>query len=219
MTRRPRPKAVLLVALLVVMINLPLAHSSLQRWQLDHRGTDLSLPLAASRVVGSGSDAQHYVSFSYPGRIDPRHGTWLAQVDGQAYDEARAQHRVHVRVLPGHPSVYSVRGQVRHQSGLVITLLLDVLLVLLVWSFRRFRGRLRPRLRAVAVEDVVAAEPGALLDRVEGQVYLIRGRVAEVDGEEILLDLGDRFVTVVLDGHANPVGQDGTAEVHGHMVG
>ncbi|NYD43907.1 hypothetical protein [Nocardioides panaciterrulae] len=219
MKRRPRPKAVLLVALLVVMINLPWAHSALQRWELGHRGTDLTVPLVASRVIGSGADAQHYISFSYPERIDPQHGTWLALVDGAAYDAALARHRVEVRVLPGHPSVYTVQGQVRSHAGLVITVGLDLLLVLLVWLFWRFRSRLRPRLRAVAVADVAPGEPGGLLDRLEDGAYLIRGQITQIDGDELLLDLGDRLVVVALDGHANPVGHREVAEVRGLLVG
>ena len=219
MNRRPRPKAVLLVALLVVMINLPWAHSTFQRWELGRRGTDLTAPLADSRMIGSGADADYYVSFSYPKRIDPQHGTWFAQVDREAYDAALSRHRVEVRVLPGHPSIYTVQGQVRSHGGVVITLALDLLLVLLIWLFWRFRSRLRPRLHAVAVEDVAPAEPGGLLDRLEGGVYLIRGEVAEIDGDELLLDLGDRLVTVTLDGHANPVGHREVAEVRGLLVG
>ena len=215
MSRRPRPKAVLLVALLVVMINLPWAHSTYQHWQLDRQGTDLTVPLVGSQQV----DTRYYVSFSYPRRIVESSGTWIAQVDKTAYDAARADHRLSVRVLRDHPGVFSVDGQVRHHGGLLITLVLDALLVLLILIFPRFRSRLRPRLRAVAVEDLAPGGSGSVLDRLEGQLYLIRGQVAESDEHEVLLDLGDRMVTVVLDGHANPVPHREPAAVRAQMIG
>jgi hypothetical protein len=219
MSRRPSPKAVLLVALLVVLINLPWAHSTYQRWQLERSGTDITVPLVGAQQVGSGDDARYYVSFGYPRRIVASGGTWIAEVDRPAYDAARADHRLTVRVLRGHAGIFSIDGQVRHHGGLVITLVLDALLVALVWLFWRFRSRLRPRLRAVAVEDLAPGEPGSLLDRVEGQLYVIRGRVAESGDGEVLLDLGDRLVTVELDGHANPVAHREPAEVRALLIG
>jgi hypothetical protein len=222
MSRRPRPKAVLLVALLLVMINLPWAHSTFQHWRLDREGVDVTVPLVGSQQVGSSGEARYYVSFSYPRRLVDNSGTWIAEVDRQAYDAARADHRLGVRVLRGQPGVFSVTGQVRHHGGLVITLVLDALLALLVWVLMRYRSRLRPRLRAVAVEDLAPGEDGesgALLDRVEGQLYRIRGLVAHSDEDEVLLDLGDRLVAVELDGHANPVAHREAAEVHARMIG
>ena len=219
MSRRPRPKAVLLVALLLVMINLPWAHSTYLHWRLDRQGTDVTVPLVGSQQVGSAGDARYYVSFSYPRRIVDNSGTWIAEVDRQAYDAARADHRVTVRVLRGQPGIFSLAGQVRHHGGLVITLVLDVLLVLVVWLAARYRSRLRPRLRAVAVEDLAPGEAGALLNRLEGQLYRIRGLVAESDADEVLLDLGDRLVTVELDGHTNPVAHREAAEVRARMIG
>ena len=219
MSRRPRPKAVVLVALLLVLINLPWAHSTYLHQKLDRQGVDVTVPLVGSSQVGSGDDARYYVSFSYPRRIVASSGTWIAEVDQQAYAAARADHRLGVRVLRGQPGIFSLPGQVRHHGGLVITLVLDALLVLLVWLSSRFRSRLRPRLRAVAVEDLTPGEPGSVLDRLEGQLYRIRGRVAESDDDEVLLDLGDRLVTVELDGHANPVGHREAAEVRARMIG
>lgn len=219
MSRRPRPKVVILVALLVVMINLPWVHSTYLHWRLDRDGTDVSVPLVGSQQTGSADDPRYYVSFTYPRRIVKDSGTWIAEVDQQAYDAARADHELTVRVLRGQPGTFSLAGQVRHHGGLVITLVLDALLVLLILLFSRFRSRLRPRLRAVAVEDLTPGEPGSLLDRLEGQLYRIRGRVAESDEDEVLLDLGDRLVTVVLDGHSNPAAPGEAAEVRAMMIG
>ena len=43
------------------------------------------------------------------------------------------------------------------------------------------------------------------LEKMEGDLYLIRGEVTAVEEDEIVLDLGERSVRVLLDGHLNPV--------------
>jgi hypothetical protein len=41
----------------------------------------------------------------------------------------------------------------------------------------------------------------------------VSGEVLERDDHEVVLDLGDRLVRVVLDGHANPIGHQQPAQV------
>ena len=84
---------------------------------------------------------------------------------------------------------------------------------------RRFRARLRPQLRGVAMDDVLPGDGGALLERVEGDLYLVRGRVAAIEGDELVLDLTERTVRVHLDGHHSPVATDASAEVRVRLVG
>ena len=104
--------------------------------------------------------------------------------------------------------------------GLVTTILADavlLLMLLILWRFgHRFR---RPPLRMVAVEGVERCPPGSLLDRIEGTLFLIRGEVTARSDDEITLDLGDRQVVVLLDGHANPVGYQQPAQVRARMIG
>jgi hypothetical protein len=53
------------------------------------------------------------------------------------------------------------------------------------------------------------------LEKTEGDLYLIRGEVTDVEEDEIVLDLGERSVRVLLDGHLNPVADRQPAQVRG----
>jgi hypothetical protein len=219
MKRRPRPKAVLLVLLLVTMINLPIVHSTWTRWKVERSGTDVTAPVVGHDVLGSADDPEYYVSFRLSREIDPDQHAWPVQLDKASYDEAVASRTLDVRVLPDQPSAYSVDGQVTGRLGLVITLLADLALLVMVALAWRFRGSLRPQLRAVATGDVERCKPGSALDKLEGDLYLIRGEVSAIEADEIVLDLGDRSVVVALDGHHNPIGYQQPAQVRGRLIG
>ena len=73
--------------------------------------------------------------------------------------------------------------------------------------------------RAVAVGDVEGCPPGVALEKMEGDLYLIRGEVTAVEEDEIVLDLGERSVRVLLDGHLNPVADRQPAQVQGRLIG
>ena len=168
MKRRPRPKAVLLVLLLVTMINLPIVHSTWTRWKVERSGTDVTAPVVGNDVLGSAGDPEYYVSFRLSREIDPDQHAWPVQLDKASYDEAVASRTLDVRVLPDQPSAYTVDGQVTSRLGLVITLLADLALLVMVALAWRFRGSLRPQLRAVATGDVERCKPGSALDKLEG---------------------------------------------------
>jgi hypothetical protein len=57
-----------------------------------------------------------------------------------------------------------------------------------------------------------------MVEQIEGDLYLIRGEVTGIDGDEIVLDAGERDVLVVLDGHHNPVGYQQPGQVRGRIV-
>src|SRR5688572_25818869 len=216
---RPRPKAVLLVVLVVVLINLPVASGAWTRWRVDRAGTDVTATVTG-HVVGSPEDQPDYfVAFVFDEEIDPGRATWTAEVDRATYDAAVASDEIGVRVLPGRPAAHRVEGEVTHLAGLIVTAAADALLLAVLLLAWRFRGRLRPQLRAVAVAVVVEGAPGVALEKVEGDLYLIRGEVVAVDDDELVLDLGDRSVRVLLDGHHNPVGHQLPAQVHGRLIG
>ena len=63
-----------------------------------------------------------------------------------------------------------------------------------------------------------AAEEPAL-ERIHGNDYVVRGEVAEVDGDELLLQVVDRRVRVLLDGRGVPGGEQSLVEVRGTMIG
>jgi hypothetical protein len=106
-------------------------------------------------------------------------------------------------------------------SGLVVTLVADVVLLgvlLMLVQGRGPRRRTRAQLHAVALGDLERGEPGSALDRIAGTEYLIRGEVADRAADRVVLDLGDRRVVVLLDGHANPVGPQESAQVRGRLI-
>ena len=47
---------------------------------------------------------------------------------------------------------------------------------------------------------------------------LVRGEVQDLADGEVLLDLGNRTVRVLLDGHANPVGYQQPAQVRARLL-
>lgn len=104
-------------------------------------------------------------------------------------------------------------------TAVVVTLFADAALALMLYLLWRFRGRLRPQLQLVATQDLERCAPGSVLDRIEGDRYVVCGEVLEIGDDELVLDLGDRRVQVLLDGHANPVGHQQPARATGRMVG
>jgi hypothetical protein len=106
-------------------------------------------------------------------------------------------------------------------SGVVVTVVADLVLLGVLLMLVQGRGpRLRTRapLHAVALDDLERGEPGSALDRIAGTEYLIRGQVADRAEDRVVLDLGDRRVVVLLDGHANPVEPPQTAQVRGRLI-
>ncbi|MCW2845047.1 MAG: hypothetical protein JWN22_2963 [Nocardioides sp.] len=219
MKTRVSPKALLLVLLLVVVINLPLAHSRFTSWRVERSGTDVTAAVTAHRVLSPKDNPAYFVEFAYPPAIDEDKLRWTAEVDRATYDRAVADKEIAVRVLPDRPAAYTVHGQVTHRLGLVITLIADVALLVMVLLLWRYRAKLRPRLEAVAVGDVERCKPGASLEKTDDGLYLISGEVSGITDDEIILELGDRQVRVLLDGHANPVGHQQPARVRARLVG
>jgi hypothetical protein len=216
---RPRPKAVLLVVLVAVLINLPACTGAWNRWRVDRSGTDVTATVTDHGLLPPASPPDHFVAFVFDEEIDPARTTRTAQVDRATYDEAVDRRQIGVRVLPDNPDLYRVDGQVTSRAGLVATGLADLALLSVLLLGWRFRGRLRPQLRAVATGDVVGCPPGVALEKVEGDRYLIRGEVSAAEDDEIVLDLGERSVRVLLDGHHNPVAHQQAAQVHARLIG
>lgn len=215
----PRTKGRLLVVVVVLLVNLPLLQATWTNFRVDRFGTDVTATVTDERVLTPGADAQHFLEFTFPAEVDPDQNGWTVRVDRATYDEAVRSGELEVRVLPDQPSAYAVDGEVPSRFGLVSTIIADVLLLVLLLLLSRFRGRLRPELRLVALEDVETTLPGSALDKQEGQTYLVQGEVSAIEADEIVLDLGDRSVRVLLDGHHNPVPLQQPARVRGRMIG
>lgn len=220
--RRPHPRRrsrIALVVLLVLFINLPVLHSTYTRWRVDRAGVEATLPLAEHQVLTPEEEPSYWVGFRYPEDVDPDQQLWPAEVDRATYEAAVAADEVEVRYLEDRPSAYEVDGQVRHRFGLVTTVVADLVLVLVVLLVWRFGRRSRPLpLRMAATGDVERCPPGSVLEESEDGLWLVRGEVAGIADDEIVLDLGDQDVVVVLDGYANPVGYQQPAQVRGRIL-
>jgi hypothetical protein len=213
---RSRRRAALLVVLLAVVINLPLVHSWYQDRQVTSSGADVTATVVGHRVINGG---EHWISFTFPEKVDPDQKSWTAEVSEQAYDDAVASGEITVRVLEDDPSAYRAEGAVESPVPLVVTLVADAILVLVALLVWRYGGRMRAQLRAVALEDVERCAPETLLERLQGEDYLVRGEVLELGEGSVTLDLGNRSIVILLDGHANPVGHQQPAQVRARLVG
>ncbi len=202
-----------LVALVVVMINLPFAHSS---WQ-DHRLAEDGVERTAT-VLDHDEDGDARFLTVEVDDSDPSFGGTV-RVDEDAYDAAVASGQVPVRVLPGSTTVWEVEGQVDTGNGLAITLVADAFLLVLVLLLLRYGSRLRQEMVLVATEDLERCPPGSVLDQVDGLRFVVCGEVETIEDDAVVLDLGDRRVRVILDGHHNPAGYQQPVRATGTMVG
>ncbi len=204
-----------LVAFIAFVVNFPMAHSAYLDWQLDRRGVDVVAEVTDTRTVGD----DFLVQFTVPaddGRAEFVGA--IAEVDQSAYDDARQTEQLRVTVLPDDGGVFEAEGQVPNRLGLLITVGADVFLLAMILLALRFRSAMRVELVLRATEDLERCPPGSRLDRIEGQRYLVSGEVAEILDDEVVLDLGDRRVRVLLDGHANPAGYEQPVRAIGYMV-
>lgn len=209
-------RSLVLVVVALLVINVPFA---VHQWQLHRVGSGgLQVSATVVSVEHAGRDA--LVAFRLPSSVDPGGKVRTARVDSAAGAAAARTGEVEVRVLEGHPAVYSLDGQIRGRGPLYLTLGADLMILVLVLLRWRLGGRMRrPSLVAVALGDVEDGEDGSLLDRQADGSYLINGELARADDGSLLLVLRDRDVTVHLQGHRNPVSVGDRAKVHAQLVG
>ena len=197
-----RLRNVLLVGLVVVMINLPFLHSTWQAHRLQTDGVDITSAVTDRDRNGD----KLFVTLQVTETADQPGFDGTVRVDEATYDDAAATHQVQVRVLPGSTTVWKVEGELESNVGLVITVIADLSLLVLVLLVVRFGARLRHEMVLVATEDLERCPPGSVLDQVDGLRFVVCGEVDEIDDDAVVLDLGDRRVRVLLDGHHNPAG-------------
>ena len=217
---RSRRGGILLLLLLALVVNLPLAHGAWTDARLDRDGVDVTATVVDHGTLPPEDDPRYFLDFRFPADIDPDGRQWSVGVSRAEYDEAVATERVEVRVLPDSPATFRVEGQ--KTSGLVVGLtafadLILLAMILLTWRFGSSLGRRRPDLRMVATDDVQRCRPGSELEQV-GDLWVAKGEVVERSDETVVLDLGDRRVVVELAGYANPVGYQQPAQAVGRMT-
>ncbi|ABL79655.1 MULTISPECIES: hypothetical protein [unclassified Nocardioides] len=207
-----RRRSAFVLLLLAVLVNLPFVHSTWTDAKVERSGADVTATVVDHREPD-------WLSFRFPAEIDPDQRTWSVEVEEPTYDEAVGTGRLEVRVLEDDPSAYRVDGALESRVPLVATVVADVVLLLLALLMWRFGGRLRSSLRAVALGDVERCPPETLLERLQAEDYLVRGEVLEVGPDRVVLDLGNRTIEVLLDGHHNAVGHQQAAQVKARMIG
>ena len=210
-----RLKNVLLVGLVVVMINLPFLHSS---WQ-NHRIATDGVDVAATVTDHDEAGGDRFVTFRVDEAGDQPALAGTVRLEEEAYAAAVESEQVQVRVLPGSATVWRVDGESTSSVGLLITVMADFFLLILVLLLLRFGSRLHSDLVLVATADLERCPPGAVFDQVEGQRFVVCGEVEEIEPDAVVLDLGDRRVRVVLDGHHNPAGYQQPVRATGTLRG
>ncbi|MEO5663030.1 MAG: hypothetical protein ABIR39_07080 [Nocardioides sp.] len=130
----------LLIAVMVVLVNLPLATSIWTRVDVERNGVDVVAEVTEARNLGTGDEPSWWLSYRLPEALDDEQLSWPVEVDKAAYDKAAEAGTVPVRVLEGKPEAAIVDGQVRHWGGPAITLILDALLLALLLLMRRRRS-------------------------------------------------------------------------------
>ena len=131
-----------LVALVVValIVNLPFAHLTWQRWELSRDGVAVTGEVTATNVLRASTDPHYVVRFRLPEEVDPQRRTWPAEVDHATWRAAEDTGEIGVRVLPGRPSVQRADGGHASPVGYVVIGVVDLivmLLGLLLWGQRR----------------------------------------------------------------------------------
>lgn len=209
--RRSRFVGVWVVA--AVLVNLPLVHSTWTKNRIERDGVDVTVAVTDHGMAGDWN----YLTFRLPEDVDPAQETRQVEVDDAAYDAAVASGEVEVRVLPDDPAQLRVDGEPGNGVLVVLTLLVDLVLLTVALLLWRFGGGRAP-LRLLAMEDLRRGPPGAELNQVAPETYLVRGEVTEIEADRVVLDLDGRSVEVLLNGYANPVGYQQPAQVHARLA-
>ena len=204
----------MLIVAVLALVNLPLVHSTWTRFDVERNGVDVVAEVTEADNLGTADEPSWWLGYVLPEEIDAKQSQWTAEVEAAAYDKATDDGTVPVRVLEGQPATAIVEGQVHSSAGLILTLIVDAALLLMAFLIWRFRGRgWRDVVTVEALEGVAPARPGVSWVDLDDGTVRVAGEVIERNDHEVMLDLGERLVRVVLDGHANPVDHQQPATV------
>lgn len=216
-----RRGAVLVLFFMTVLINLPIVHGTWTAWRIDHSGVNVTAVVTDDFVISPERDPRYFLEFQYDEEFDPEQTLWAASVDQTTYTRATETEEIAVRVLADDPGAYKVAGQqTSRAAGWVISLLANLVLLslwVLLWRTRSV-GSGQADLHLVAVEDISRCKPGASVERVGSDTYLVSGEIFAITDDAVILDLGDRKVHVTMAGFSNPVGYQQPAQVTGRTL-
>lgn len=215
-----RRGAVLVLMFMTILINLPIVHGTWTAWRIDHSGVEVTAVVTDDFVISPQNDPRYFVEFQYDAEFDPEQTLWAASVDQATYTQAVETEEIAVQVLADDPGAYKVPGQQTSRAGWVISLLANLVLLslwVLLWRTRSF-GSGEADLHLVAVEDISRCKPGASVERVGSDTYLVSGEIFAITDDAVVLDLGDRKVHITMAGFSNPVGYQQPAQVTGRRV-
>ncbi len=202
--------------LAVFLVNLPLGHAAWTDHRLDGAGLRATAEVVSTQAIpASGDDQRFFVTWRFDREADTG-DDYTAQVSEPAFRAAEAEGRIDVEYLPGNPSANRAVNRADTGSmGLVITiggnLAIVVMVALMLWVRRT------TRFEVLATADVVRCKPPEMLTEV-GDEVVIRGEIAEIERDRIVLTCNGRRIIVVLGDHTNPIGHQQYAEVRGRRL-
>jgi hypothetical protein len=161
------------------------------------------------------------VGFRFPEEIDPDQRNYSAEVERASYEQAVETEQIAVRVLEGRPEAHLVEGEIHSKAPYYFVVVADALVLLVgLWWVRVGRRRPTVRMRADGPLQAAAAdEPPGLARRPDTDAYEAVGTLLSTDDAEAVLDVGDRRVVVLLDGHPHAIDLGSPARVHGAVIG
>jgi hypothetical protein len=209
----------LFVVVVLLVLAFPLVSSLVTRARIERSGVDVTATVVETARRGD----TYLVGFRFAEEVDPDQRTYSAEVTRASYDKAVASERITVRVLDGRPEAHRVEGEIVSNAPYVVAgVSIAIVLGLGLWWVKV--GRRRPTVRLRALEPLEAVDPEADVGRglgreQGGDVYEAVGTVLSADDAEVVLDVGERHVVVVLDGHPNPVAPGSPARARGAVIG
>ncbi len=211
MNRRSSPLTVVSLIVLVALINAPVVHS----FYVDQRVQAVGKERDAEIVRVTEQDGRTFIQFDLG--TEGEQDVWAAEIQRDRADDVREGGTVRVTVVPDHPAQHRVEGQYRSRVPLVLTLVVDLLLVLGFIVYRRFRrARWRP-VELDALADLARTREPAGMVHEHGDVWVARGEIEQIEDDRVVIDTGDKLVTVHLAGFANPARHQQPVSARGRL--
>jgi hypothetical protein len=212
-----RTRRLIVVLAVLVVLTFPLVSTLVTRARVERSGIDV-----IATVIETPRNGDDYlVGFRFPEEVDPDQRNFSAQVERASYERAVETEQIAVRVLEGRPEAHLVEGEIHSRAPFYFVVVTDALVLLLgLWWVRTGRRRPSVRMRGDGpLQPATADEPHGLGRRADADDYEAVGTLLSTDETEAVLDVGDRRVVVVLDGHPHAVALGSPARARGPLIG